>query len=284
MHISHTDGIRMGKQFGWVVMGTLALCGAACADEDAPPPAPASGDATPDSTWAMRALAGLSKTSGNTDTTTANGLFHVAHVVDDWKFLFGAQGLYGSNKGITTAQDFGAEFQANYNINERLYWFSGLNYDNNKFSGFAYQEMLDTGLGYQFIKTDDTKLTGQVGVGVQRLRPETYLTNPTGGIVSGSVVQGDATSDAVGTAAINFEHSFNSITKLLASVAVQSGSANTMTTAGVGLQVKMSDRLSLAAAYQLVRNSKPPDGIDGSSGLTTLNLVYELKNPKLAPQ
>jgi putative salt-induced outer membrane protein YdiY len=46
----------------------------------------------------------------------------------------------------------------------------------------------------------------------------------------------------------------------------------------------MSDRLSLAAAYQLVRNSKPPDGIDGSSGLTTLNLVYELKNPKLAPQ
>jgi putative salt-induced outer membrane protein YdiY len=56
-----------------------------------------------------------------------------------------------------------------------------------------------------------------------------------------------------------------------------------LTTGNVALQVKVSDRLALGAGYQLVRNSKPPDRINGSSGLTTLNLV-ELKNKRLAPQ
>jgi putative salt-induced outer membrane protein len=253
---------------------TAIVCGAAYADDSA----------IVDDSWAMRGLLGFAKTSGTTDNTTANGSFHIAHTWEDWKFLAGVGGLYGSTKGETTSQDFGGSFQANYNISDRLYWFGGLTYDDNKFSGFAYQEMLDTGVGYQFIKEDDTKLTGQVGIGVQRLQPETFLTDPAGGIVSGSVVQGESTSGMVVTAAVNFEHSFNPATKLLAGVAVQSGSANTMTTGNLALQVKMSDRLALAAGYQLIRNSKPPAGINGSSGLTTLNLVYELKNKKLAPQ
>ncbi len=68
------------------------------------------------------------------------------------------------------------------------------------------------------------------------------------------------------TAAVNFEHSFNPATKLLANLGVVSSSANTMTTFGAGLQVKMSDRLALAAAYQLVNNSKVPAGVSKSNG------------------
>jgi hypothetical protein len=72
--------------------------------------------------WAARAQAGYAKTGGNTDIRTANALFHIAHAVDGWKFLFGAEGFYGSAKGQTTAQAWDAHLQANYNINERLYW------------------------------------------------------------------------------------------------------------------------------------------------------------------
>jgi putative salt-induced outer membrane protein len=161
----------MPKRYLVLLLGGIGICSAAHADEPAPT------NTNSDDAWALRAVAGFSKTSGNTDTTTANGQFHVAHVIDNWKFLFGMQGLYGATKSETTAQDFGLEFQTNYNFTDRLYWFAGLNYDNNKFSGFAYQEMLNTGAGYQFIQTDTTKLSGQIGVGVQRLRPETYLSD-----------------------------------------------------------------------------------------------------------
>ncbi|MGB6603446.1 MAG: DUF481 domain-containing protein [Steroidobacteraceae bacterium] len=259
----------VSKLIASAFVGTLAISGAAYADDA-------------DDTWAMRALAGYASTSGITDTSAANGLFHVAHTVEDWKFLFGASALYGSTQGETTAQDFNLYFQANYNISDRLYWFGLVNYDDNKFSGFAYQEMIGTGVGYQFIKDDATKLTGQVGIGEARLRPELLTEDDAGGITSTTEL--DSSSYVVAIAQVNFEHSFNSITKLIAGVAVQSGSDNTMTTGTVGLQVKMSDRLSFAAAYQTVRNSKPPAGIAASAGLTTLNLVYELKNPKLAPQ
>jgi putative salt-induced outer membrane protein YdiY len=266
----------MRKRALFLVLTTLALSGAASADG-----APAPAVDVPD--WAVRALAGYAKTSGTSDTTSANALFRAAHTYESWKFLFGAQALYGSNQGVTSAQDVGAEFQANYSIAPSLYWFAGVNYDENKFSGFVYQEMINTGVGYQIINDADTKLSAQIGIGEQRLQPEQLIADPA---VAGHFlrIQGSSTSNVVATGAVNFEHSFNPATKLIASLAVQSGSANTMTTAGVGLQVKMSDRFSLAAAYQLVTNSKVPPGVSKSNGLTTLNLVYELKNPQLAPQ
>jgi putative salt-induced outer membrane protein YdiY len=144
--------------------------------------------------WQLgRAQAGYAKTGGNTDTSTANGLFHITHVVDDWKLLFGAEGFYGSTKGETTAQAWDAHLQANYNINQRLYWYSGVRYHDNKFSGFAYQETVSSGLGYQFVKTDDTRLSAQLGVGARRLRPE--LEDSLGAIAATS--QLPPTTDAV---------------------------------------------------------------------------------------
>jgi putative salt-induced outer membrane protein len=284
----------MWKQASVGLLG-LALWGAAYAD-DAPP----ASDPGTDSTWASRAQAGYTKTNGNTDTSSANGLFHVAHVIGDWKLLFGAEGLYGSTKGETTAQAWDLHFQDNYNITAKLYWYSGLRYDDNKFSGFAYQALISTGVGYQFIKSDDTQLSGQIGVGARRLRPEFLTEDSLGAITSTSYVDPactalplppnggcptvQATTDAVLDAAVNLTHAFNSFTKVIAGVAVESGKDNTMTNASIALQVKMSDRLGLSAGYALVRNSKPPMGVGSSSSLTTLSLVYELKNKNLAPE
>jgi putative salt-induced outer membrane protein len=264
----------MRKGMLCLVLYGAALGGVAYADDN---PAPAG-----DGTWASRAQAGYAKTSGNTDTSTANALFHIAHVVSDWKFLFGFDGLYGSTKGETTAQSWDAHFQANYNISDRLYWYGGLLYTDNKFSGFVYQETVSTGAGYQFMKTDDTKLTGQLGVGERRLRPEVLTEDAVGAIVS--AMELPAASDTVLDAAANLEHSFNAATKVIAGLALESGKNNTMTSANLALQVKMTNVLALSAGYQYVRNSKPPSGAGPTNSLVTLNLVYELKNPKLAPE
>jgi len=51
----------------------------------------------------------------------------------------------------------------------------------------------------------------------------------------------------------------------------------------VALQVKMTDRLALSAGYKLIDNSSPPPGSGRRDTLTTLGLVYELKNDKLPP-
>jgi putative salt-induced outer membrane protein len=253
----------------------LLLTAATAARADDPP-------YTGDPDWAMRALLGYTKTGGNTDNSSANYLFHVAHTMGDWKLLFGTEGLYGSTKGETTAQAWDAHAQANYNFTPKFYWFVGLNYTDDRFSGFAYQRALTTGGGWQIIQTDATKLTAQNGVGYQQLRPEILVKDAVGGVTSRTEL--DSQSDAVGTAGVTFEHSFNAYTKVLAAATVQSGSLNTLTTANVGLQVKMSNRLALAVGYQLTDNSNPPAGSGRRDTLTTVSLVYDMKNPKLAPE
>ena len=245
----------------------LTVCAAARADDE---------DA-----WAARAAAGFTRTGGNTNTSSANALFHIAYVFDDWKLLFGSEALYGSTRGETTAQAWDGHLQANYNLDPRLYWYSALRYDDNRFSGFAYQELVSSGLGYQFFNSDATKLSAQLGIGVRRLRPELLTEDPTGGITATMLLP--PTTEAVLDAGVNFNQALNAYTHLIASVAVEAGSSNTMTTANLSVQVKMSSTLALSAGYQLIRNSQPPPGVGTSSTLTTLSLVYEVKNPKLAP-
>ena len=235
-----------------------------------------------DPTWAIRSVLGYSKTGGNTDNSAGNVLFHAAHVMGDWKLLFGFDGLYGSTQGETTAQAWDAFLQANYNITPRFYWYTGGRYDDDRFSGFAYQAAVKTGVGYKFIDTDATKLSAQIGAGYRRLRPEILVKDDIGGIISSS--EQPEESDAILDAGLAFEHDFNPSTKLLALATMQSGNENTLTNAGVALQVKMTGRLALSAGYKLIDNSSPPPGSGRRDTLTTLGLVYELKNDKLPPE
>jgi putative salt-induced outer membrane protein len=234
-----------------------------------------------DPTWAIRSLLGYSKTGGNTDNSAGNVLFHAAHAMGDWKLLFGFDGLYGSTRGETTAQAWDGYLQGNYNITPRFYWYAGGRYDDDRFSGFAYQAALKTGVGYKFIDTDATKLTMQIGAGYRRLRPEILVRDDIGGIISRT--EQPEESDAIFDGGIAFEHNFNEYTKLLALATVQSGKQNTLTNANVALQVKMTNRLALSAGYRLIDNSSPPPGSGRRDTLTTLGLVYELKNEKLPP-
>ncbi len=144
----------MRKQFGGFLLVSTILCGLARADDG--------------SSWASRGQLGYAKTSGNTDTSTGNALFHIAHEFDPWKLLFGLEGLYGSTKGETTAQAWDTYLQAHYNITDRLYAYGGVRYDDNRFSGFAYQEAVTTGVGYQLIKTDATRRSALAHAGFAR--------------------------------------------------------------------------------------------------------------------
>jgi putative salt-induced outer membrane protein YdiY len=79
-------------------------------------------------------------------------------------------------------------------------------------------------------------------------------------------------------------HDFNAATKMLAAAAVESGRQNRLTTGGASLQVKMTTLLALSAGIPMTRNSSPPVSAKNTDTLSTLSLVYELKNPKLAAE
>jgi putative salt-induced outer membrane protein len=249
------------------VVGALAIAAPIAAHADDPPPG-----------WSGKGQAGYVMSRGNSDASSANGILDVFFVQDQWNHEGTLDGLYGKSAGIVSAERWDAREQTNYAITPPLYAFGALSYQADKFSGFQYQASVTGGIGYKFIDTSTTKLSAQVGAGYRALRPELLIKDDSGAVVERIPEQSD--SSVVGVGGLNFEQDFNANTKLTDKLIVESGSANTSTTNALALEVKMSKKLSLAAGYGIVNNSKPPAGLKRLDSTTTLNLVYAFPGPK----
>jgi putative salt-induced outer membrane protein len=233
-----------------------------------------------DSEWASRSELGYALARGNTDSDNGNLKFEIAHLYNHWIESFGLNALYGKTNGIGTAQRWDGHVQVDYKFTQKTFWFGKLEYQNDRYSGFQYQASAATGLGRIFLQSDTDKLTAQLGIGIRRLRPEQIIRDDTGAVIER--VQGDSSEDAVAAGAVTYEHDFNTSTKLLESVSVESGRSNTLLKDTLGVQVKMGSALSLAIAYNYIRNSSPPvTALSKTDQLTTVNLVYEIKNDKV---
>ena len=242
---------------------------------------PASSQAVNAGTWAAQGQLGLIVTSGNTTTKSGNASFNAAHVMGLWTLSAGLGALYASSGGYSTQQDLNATVQADLALSKRTFWFSSGRWDRNLFTGFAYQESVATGAGFNFIQTPATALAGELGVGYRREQPEILKTGAIGNVISRE--RDPVENDAVLQGGLNFSHSITSATKLVNTLLVQYGSSDTTTTDNLALQVKVDETLSLAVGMQLINNTNPPPGsARHTDTVMTVNLVYALKNPKLS--
>lgn len=211
--------------------------------------------------WKGKGQLGLVFARGNTDTDNVNAKFDVSREEGKWKNALGGAALRASSDGLKTAQRWELGWQTNYAITSRSYWFGGLRYEDDRFSGFDYQASATTGAGYKFIDTDRTKLSGQAGIGYRQQKVEL-----TGRKVNDTVFRGD----------VAFEHRFTDTTRLVDKLLVEAGSSNTFAQNDLALEVSMTSKLALAVGFQYRYNSDPPAGRRSSDTLSTVNLVYSL--------
>ena len=229
--------------------------------------------------WSGKGQVGYVMSRGNSDTDAANAKLDVFLVTPDWKHQFSLDGLFGRSAQVTSAERWDVRLQSDYTVNDGLFAFGALAYQDDRFSGFQYQVSASGGLGYKFFDTDTTKLAAQLGVGYRVLRPETLVTDPNG---SGAIIDRiplESESEVVGTAGIDFMHQFNKSTKLTDKMILESGSSNTSIKNDLALEVKMSKKLALAAGYSVLHNTKPAEGVKRTDTITTLNVVYAFANP-----
>jgi putative salt-induced outer membrane protein len=209
--------------------------------------------------WKGKGEAGVVLARGNSDADTLNLKLDMATELEQWKHSFGVAALRSSTDGDLTAERYAAFGQSDYKISDRSFWFGGLRYEQDEFSGFDYQASATTGYGYKFIDTDRTKFSGQAGAGYRRSK----LT-PSGAVDSGAIFRGD----------LKFEHALTDTTKILDTFVVEAGSDNTFASNLLALQVKMSDKFALSVGLDVRHNTDPPAGLKKTDTLTTVNLVY----------
>jgi putative salt-induced outer membrane protein len=234
--------------------------------DEAPAPPPPMG------VWIGKGQLGFLNSHGNSDAESINGNIDMLRYDGAWKNEFYLGGLYGKNSGIVSAERWEARGQSDYTISGNLFAFGALRYEHDLFDGFQYQASVTSGIGYKFIDTVDTKLSGQVGAGYRRLRPEDIIKNPDG-VVTQRILH-DATGEAIGTAGVDFSHAFTKTTTLSNKFLMESGSSNTLLHDDIALAVKMSDRLALSVGYGITDNTHPPGTLKKVDTVATVNLVF----------
>jgi putative salt-induced outer membrane protein len=222
--------------------------------------------------WSGKGQAGYVMARGNSDTDSANVKLDFNLVRNDWKHSLSLDGLLGRTGGITSAERWDVRLQSNYQIGVHLFSFAALNYQDDRFSGFQYQASGSGGLGYKFFDSDSTKLSTQIGVGYRSLRPELLIKDDTGAVIDR--IPQETQTEVVGTAGVDFSRQFDTNTRLLDKLNVESGSSNTSIRNDLSLEVKMNRKLSLAVGFSVLENTKPPAGLKHADTITTLNLVY----------
>jgi putative salt-induced outer membrane protein len=216
--------------------------------------------------WTGKGEAGVAIASGNTDTKSANVKLGIGKKAGAWEHSAGLAGVYVSDSVGTTAQRWEVAGQSHFNFNPRDYWYGGLRYEDDRFSGFKYQAIASTGVGRKFIDNDTTKFTGQVGIGYKFFETRGTL-----------LVPGKSDSSVAGVAGADYTHKFNASTSFFDHANIEASSGNTFFQNELGVAVKMSDRMALALAYAVRYNTDPPALFKKTDTLTTINLVYEVK-------
>ncbi len=258
-------------------MGVLALIltPVAGAFADAPPSPP-----PPENVWFGKGQFGFLSSSGNSQAQSLNTIIDLARIDGPWKNAFNVIGLYGKSTGIVSSEKWAVQYQANYAISADMFTFGGLRYEHDMFNGFQYQAAATAGFGYNMINTDIDKLTGQLGVGYRKVRPEQINKDPAG---SGNVISrvpGDASGDAILTGGLDYLHKFSTTTVFTNKFYFESGKSDILLKDNLALTVKMSDKLALSVGYGITDNTKPPAQAPGAVPLkkldtiTTINVVF----------
>lgn len=209
--------------------------------------------------WKGKGEAGVVFARGNTVADTINAKLAMSDQVGDWKHSLDVAALRAATNGIQSANRYGAGWQSDYAISKKSFWFGGLRYEHDAFSGFDYQASLSTGYGYKFYDTDKVKLSGQVGVGYRRMK---------------DAITGDTIGNAIAVGGFDYENLITATTRVVDHFKVESGKDNTQLANFLGLEVKMSDRLALSVGIDVRDNTSPPPPKKKIDTVTTVNLVY----------
>ncbi len=127
--------------------------------------------AKPKAVWKSSVAAGLTLTSGNSDTTLATLTADTDGKWGQSELSVGADGAYGRSKTqgqantTTTAELLHGFTQYNYLFTERFYGYGRVEGMHDGVADLKYRASLSAGAGYYFIKNTNTDLSADVGPG-----------------------------------------------------------------------------------------------------------------------
>jgi putative salt-induced outer membrane protein YdiY len=210
---------------------------------------------------------GGSMSTGNSDTTRVDAeikaRYKAGRLEDNYRLL----GEFADDSGTTTAQRILASVESRFDVQERLFVFGFLEYDDDKFSGFKYELESALGVGYKVIDDDNLRFLVQAGPGYRYSKFSTPVP-PAAPLLSSSedgfLVRGSA----------ELEYDITETTFLSNAFIVTWDSDRTKIENTTALTTTLIGDLSTRLSFNIRHNTDPPLLTKKTDTLSKVSLVY----------
>ncbi|RJP36508.1 MAG: DUF481 domain-containing protein [Desulfobacteraceae bacterium] len=210
---------------------------------------------------------GIMITSGNSDTSSANGKIGITHETERLINTIDLQGLYTSEKsenedGVkqdkASAQKHEGAVKAGYKFTENDYAFIRGAYLNDRFSGYHYQNTVTAGYGRKLITGDRVNLSVELGPGYRYEK----------------IRAGGSEEDAIFRASGFFSLQLTEGAAFEQDLSVETGEDKTITRSVSAIKAQIIGALAMKLSYTIDRQSKVPVDTEKTNTATALALVY----------
>ncbi len=208
--------------------------------------------------WSGKAGLGYLATSGNSDNTSLNALFRLSYDLDSWHHQFTAQAIGNVSNEVTTAERYQAGFKSKYDFTEHDYVFGLVNWEKDRFGGYAEQMSEAVGYGRRLLNSPTQVLNVELGIGAKQ----------------SDLFDGTRETGLIGRAGADYLWKFSETAEFSQLLTVESGSGNTYIESISAVTAKLLESLALSISYTIKNNSDVPVGRDKTDTFTALNLEY----------
>jgi putative salt-induced outer membrane protein YdiY len=197
-------------------------------------------------TWTGSAGAGLSLTSGNSDTLNFNVAFDLTRDPKT-RNVMKFKGLYlrGEQDDATTVNRTSLSFRDQYALSTRAFMFGQLDYLRDTFKLIDYLVAPTAGVGYKVIDTEPTKFAVDAGVGV------VWEKNPDFDVRTDVALTAGETLVHQLSATASFKHAANALWKA-------DDFADGLYTVSVGVAAQITPRVQLSFDVLDTYKNRPP--------------------------
>ena len=230
-------------------LALLTLAGRAFAQAPAAPPDPFVGSAS----------LGYLSTSGNTESTNANGKFKVTWDLDGpWKHEWTALAISARTNDVTTAESYSAGYKAMRDFSETSYLFFSADWRKDEFAGYNRQASEAVGYGRRLIDNERHMLALEGG----------------GGAKQTDLITGDSLDEAIVRGALDYLFTISETSEFHQKLLIEQGDDNRYTESTSELKTRIVGNIALVFSYVVKNNSDVPIAIEKTDRFTSLSLEY----------
>jgi putative salt-induced outer membrane protein len=202
---------------------------------------------------------GYLATSGNTESTNANGSFEATWDLDGpWKHDWTALAISARTNDVTTAESYSAGYKAQRDFSETSYLFFSADWRQDRFSGYDRQASQAIGYGRRLLDSERHMLALEGGAGTKQ----------------SDLVTGEELDEAIVRGALDYLFTISETAEFNQKLLIEQGEENRYTESTTALKTRVVGNIAVVFSYVIKSNSDVPVGIEKRDQFTSLSLEY----------